>query len=131
MKLNTFDEEKAVCHFLNCIAHDVGYQYVMKNRKQIEKMDVPKWHYYNEYTIVDNGGRYESKRIINSIGWIYDSEYDYRKYWFELTISYLAKIYDNLSLLQEIKKYQKNMNHQFKYEHWKFNIEKHEFVEIE
>lgn len=50
----------------------VGYQYVIKNKKQIEKINVPHWHYYNEYTIVDNGSRCESKRIINSTGWIYD-----------------------------------------------------------
>lgn len=115
LELNTFDAKKAVCVFLSCIAHDVGYQYVIKNKKLIEKMNVPKWHYYNEYTIVDNGSKCESKRIINSTGSIYDSEYDYRKYWFELTISYLAKVYDNLSLLEEIKKYQEYMNHQFKY----------------
>lgn len=63
-------------------------------------------------------------------GWNGNNRYDSRKYWFEYVISNLFKVFRGELVEQIVTQYTGYMNRWFYDEHWKFNCELMEFVEI-
>ena len=53
--------------------------------------------------------------------WVYDGEYDYRKYWFESLLFMIKRILDDKEYEHNVAYYEKCMNHHSQI--WKFNCE--------
>lgn len=123
MRTDCLDE--AVSKKLIQIAHDMSYEYVVRNRKAIDAVHQEQWHFCREYGPVENG-RCSIKMIENS-SWKYDAEYDYRKYWFELALAFLGKVLDREQLDRQIIDYEGFMNHHFQDKFWCYDLRKREF----
>ena len=124
----THSLEEAVSEKLIQVAHDISYEYVVRNRKEIDAAQQKEWRYCREYGPVKDG-RCEV-RIIKNSSWKYDTEYDYRKYWFEMALAFLEKVLDRGQLEAEIQRYEGFMNHHFKEKFWSYDSQRHEFIII-
>lgn len=124
MRTHSLDE--AVTTKLIQIAHDMSYAYVIRNRKEIDAAQQPEWRYLKEYGPVKDGKC--EIRIIKNGSWKYDTEYDYRKYWFELALDFLGRVLDREQLEKEIRQYEAYMNHHFKEKFWTYDLQKRKFI---
>lgn len=123
MRTNSLNE--AVSQKLSEIADKMSYQYVINDREKIDTVNRAKWHIYEEHGPIENG-RVLINRIENH-EWEYDAVYDYRKYWFELALSFLAKVFTPERLASEITRYEGLMNYHFQERFWTYDIQKGQF----
>ena len=123
--IRTHSHEEAVYKMLSELAHDISYQFVFKNKEKIEEANRADWHFYEVKDGIENG-RYISHLEENQT-WKYDAEYDYRKYWFELAISYLKNVVAVEDLEKEIAKYEEFLNFRFKRRFWVFDMNEMRF----
>lgn len=77
------------------------------------------WKYYKK-----------TVKIIKPKKYVYDVEYDSRKFWFEYTINSIDKILGTEYSSQVIEEYTQYMNRWFDDEHWAFDRESGKFIEI-
>lgn len=124
MRTHSLDE--AVFEKLIQVAHDMSYEYVVRNRKEIDAAQQKEWRSCKEYESVKDG-RCEIRMIKNS-SWRYNTEYDYRKYWFEMALAFLGKVLERKQLEAEIQRYEGFMNHHFQEKFWSYDFQKREFV---
>lgn len=118
--------KEAVLEKLLKVAHDMSYSYVIRNRKEIDAVQQKEWRFHKEY-----GPMKEGKceiRIIKNNSWKYDTEYDYRKYWFELALSFLGKVLDCEALDLQIARYEGLMNYHFQKKFWSYDLREREFI---
>ncbi len=124
----TASYEEAEHQMLKELAHDLSYQYALKEKAQIEQKHRGEWRFY---TVVDGreAGRILSHTEENS-EWKFDAKYDYRKYWFEGALCYLKYTVPQEVFLEEVQRYEELLNHWFEQPFWKFDAECMEFVMI-
>ncbi|MCH5344650.1 MAG: hypothetical protein J1E64_11470 [Acetatifactor sp.] len=129
VKIRSHSLDDVVSQKLCMIAHDMSFQYVIHNRKDIDAVHRTRWHFYEEDGPVENG------RIVTTIvendKWEYDTMYDYRKYWFELSLTFLAKVLTPERLAQEIERYEDLMNRHFEGKFWSYDMQKLEFTVVD
>ncbi|MBO5353590.1 MAG: hypothetical protein J6A77_09860 [Lachnospiraceae bacterium] len=122
----TASYEEAEHQMLKELAHDLSYQHVLKEKKQIEREHRGEWRFY---TVED--GR-EAGRILShteeNTEWKFDAKYDYRKYWFEGALCYLKHTVSQKVFLEEVQRYEELLNHWFEQPFWKFDLGCMEFV---
>ena len=127
----TFEEAQNL--FIGNLARDIGYACTFKDRDKIEQEHRHEWRYYEEQEgIVPgvHGTRRVIYRTIENATWKYDTEYDYRKYWFEMTLGILKQLVPRDFLEEEIKSYEESMNHHFENDFWKFNVSSMSFEQV-
>lgn len=127
--MHTHSLNEAVSQKLSRIAQDISYQYVLHNEKKIDMINQKKWHYYEEDGPIENGRC--STKVLENDEWEYDAVYDYRKYWFELALSFLAKVFSPEQFALEIKRYEDLLNYHFQDKLWTYDIQKFQFVALE
>lgn len=118
--------EEAVTKKLSRIADDLSYEYVVENQTEIEPLHKEKWHYYEEHGPIIGGKMKIDLRENQS--WEYDLTYDYRKYWFELALAFLMKVFGPEDLEQEIRTYEDHLNHGLTNRPWVYEKGKQAFV---
>ena len=122
----TKSQEEAEELLMKKVAHDVSYRCVVAEMKQIEQTYRKDWRFY---TVVDKTvpGRVFSHEEENAV-WKYNTKYDYRKYWFEMSLYILKGNVPESRFQTEIAEYEALMNHWFEVPFWKYDTEKMEFV---
>lgn len=97
-------KEEAMRAILSDLASDFSRQYVIENKKEIDNIKKKEWDY--------------------------DTEYDYRKYWFELALYFCEIVMDREDFEAEVRDYEKSLNHHHNPDLWRYDVEKKEFVFI-
>ena len=122
----TTSYEEAEHQMLKKLAHDLSYQYILKEKTRIEQEHRSDWRFY----IVEDGR--EANRTLShteeNATWKFNARYDYRKYWFEKTLFLLRNTVPDEVFQEEMLTYEKLMNHWFEEPFWKFDMEHMEFV---
>ncbi len=114
------DENDLKCR----IFADVAFQIASEMELSTRKDDELKWHYIPIYVKDDKWMYKENKN------YTYDTIFDSRKTLFECHLKLLNLVYSLEELDLKIKKYEKCMNTDFQTQHWKFDLNTFEFVEI-
>ena len=111
-------------------AREISYAYVTREMKELQEKHKRQWRYCR----IDDGletinGLTRMKSHIEEHGeWVYDGEYDYRKYWFELLLFMVKRILDDKEYEHNVTYYEECMNHRAKI--WKFNCKTEMFEMI-
>lgn len=100
----TKSKEEAMKAFFSNIAHDFSYRYVTDNKKEMDEIKKREWNYATEY--------------------------DYRKYWFELALYFCGIVMDKMDFEKEVARYEGSLNHQHNPAIWVYDGEKKAFVFI-
>lgn len=102
-------------------AREISYAYVTKDMKEFQDKYKKQWHYcrINDGIETINGITRMKSHVEEQANWIYDGEYDYRKYWFESLLFMIKRILDKKEYENNVAYYEKCMNHPAKL--WKFN----------
>lgn len=102
-------------------ASEISYAYVTKDMKGFQDKYKNQWHYcrINDGMETIKGLTRMKSHMEEQENWIYDGEYDYRKYWFESLLFMIKRILDEKEYKNNIAYYEKCMNHHAKL--WKFN----------
>lgn len=95
-------QDEAMRAILSDMAHDFSYRYVADNKKEIDNIKKKEWDY--------------------------DTEYDYRKYWFELALYFCEIVMDRADFEKEVASYEGYLNHHHNPDLWRYDVEKKEFV---
>ncbi len=112
-------------------AREIAYAYVTKNMKCFQDKYKHQWHYYrvNDGMETINGLTRIKSHLEEQENWIYDGEYDYRKYWFEALLFLIKRILDEKEYEHNVEYYEECMNHRSKI--WKFNYKTEMFEMME
>lgn len=100
--MRTKSKEEAIRAILSDMAHDFSYRYVADNMSEINNIKKKEWDY--------------------------DTEYDYRKYWFELALYFCEIVMEQADFEAEVRDYEKSLNHHHNPDLWRYDVEKKEFV---
>ena len=129
----TEEYEVAETEMLKRLASDIGYKCVFNQEKEIERKYVHMWRFYEVKDGYEQIGH--RTRVISHLeenaSWKYDTKYDYRKYWFELTLKILKETVADTNFKDEIIKYEKLLNHKFKEPFWKYSEKEMSFEPIQ
>ncbi len=117
--------EDAECQMLKSLARDIGYDCVFKEKNKIELEHRHEWRFYK----VQDGfepGVHGTRRIVSHLEenatWKYDTEYDYRKYWFEMTLGILKDTVSKEVFEEEVMRYETLLNYHFDSPFWKYDM---------
>ena len=120
--------EEAWNERLRRLADSIAYQCTVKNKDSIEQQHRHLWRYYQIFD------RREANRIyyrdVENASWIYDTEYDYRKYWFEMALYIMKTTVSKETFDQEVVRYEKLLNRWFDSPFWAYDKDKMEFVTL-
>lgn len=121
--------EEAKNSMIKECAHDISYAYVSQNRSALRDKHKGLWHYCRIDDGIENvnGTCRMRSHLEEQTNWIYDEEYDYRKYWFELLLYMEKRMLPTREYERETAYYQECMNHSMTVKKWIFNIEQEEF----
>ena len=122
MVFSTPDREKMRMFLCQQILEDVGNG----NEQNVRVSEKKKWKICAdmEKSLPGNTVWYENT------DYIYHCRYDARKFWFEYALKGLIGIFGAERCRSLIDGYEDYMNHWFEAPHWKYDIDKLEFVEI-
>ena len=105
---------------LTCrLAKDISFEYVRKRQKELEKQNRGLW--------IDLSDKNQSGNSRPK----YNTEYDYRKLWFELALRIVKQFLTEDELLREADNYEGLLNFRFSKPFWKFCLGSMEFVPID
>lgn len=106
-------------------AHDISYRFVNDNMERLERQNKSKWHYIRVRDGIEkvDGLERMAYYIEEQTGWIYDLEYDYRKYWFDSLIHLEKDLLPADEYEAEVKKYEDYLNYGLPEDgkRWKYN----------
>lgn len=116
----------------------IGYYYIEEGDRdkiylkcQSRDPDEMAFHVMHQKILRTIGRKLEmEKRVELEKNWTGNNNYDSRKYWFEYVIGNLAKVFEGRVVEKVILQYTGYMNRWFDDEHWQFDREKMEFVEV-
>lgn len=116
-----YSYEAARNEMVSRCAKEISYAYVTADMKGFRDKYKSQWRYceINDGVETINGLTRMKSHIEEQDNWIYDGEYDYRKYWFELLLFMIKRILDDKEYEQNVVYYEKCMNHHTRI--WKFN----------
>ena len=97
----------------------IGQQLELEGRENEEK----RWRYQRKF-------KKGKLKLRENKKWIYNAVHDNRKYWFEYTISALAKIFDEDRVQPYVSNHITLMNRWFYDTHWDFDWENMCFIEV-
>ncbi|GEM_PF-1605762 len=102
-------------------AEEISYAYVTRDIKEFREKHKNQWHYcrIDDGFETTNGLTRMKSHMEEQENWVYDGEYDYRKYWFESLLFMIKRILDNKEYEHNVVYYEECMNHHAKI--WKFN----------
>ena len=102
-------------------AKEIAYAYVTADMKGFEEKHKNQWRYcrINDGIENINGVTAMRSHIEEQENWIYDGEYDYRKYWFESLLFMIKRILGEKEYQHNVEYYEKCLNHSSAI--WKFN----------
>lgn len=102
-------------------AREIAYAYVTRDMKGFQEKHKNQWHYcrIDDGLEIVNGFTRMKSHMEEQENWIYDGEYDYRKYWFESLLFMIKRILDATEYENNVVYYEECMNHHTKI--WKFN----------
>lgn len=102
-------------------AGKISYAYVTEDMKGFQDKHKKEWHYCEIDDGIEtiNGLTRMKSHIEEQENWIYDTEYDYRKYWFETLLFLVKRILNEKEYEKQVTYYEKCMNHHSKI--WRFN----------
>lgn len=124
IRFQTDSEDEMLFYILNNEASSYGFNYEYENRKKLER----EWRYH---FMTDVSDIRTGKATGNcGTGWKYDLRYDGRKYWFELEIQKLNRVYPLERLEELIRNRTKLMNRWFNKPRWRFDKERMVFTEV-
>ena len=118
------NEMVAIC------AREISYAYVTKDMKGVQDKYKNQWRYCridDGMETIDGLTRMKS-HVEEQENWVYDGEYDYRKYWFEALLFLIKRILDEKEYEHNVAYYENCMNHHAKI--WKFNTKTEMFEMI-
>lgn len=125
--------EVAENQFIKNLADDIGYACILQDKKKIEQEHRHEWHFYrvDDGIVADANGRTRmlSHQVENET-WKYDAEYDYRKYWFEITLGILKETVSKDFFEEEIVRYEVLLNHRFDKSFWRFDVNSMTFEQV-
>ena len=87
-----------------------------------EKEEI-KWRYVDKQ--INSKWMYKENK-----NYLYNAIFDSRKYWMEYHLNLLKPVITSEKLNVTINEYESLLNNKFKIQHWKFDKEKFEFVEV-
>ena len=93
-------------------AHDIIYKYVLDNKKKIQDENMGKWRYQRieDGIVNENGISRMLSHIEEQPAWEYDSEYDYRIYWFEPMLFIIKRLVNSTDYYVQVAYYEACMN---------------------
>lgn len=125
VKFHMLSSEEAKVMMLKELAHDISYAYITSDMEDLQRKYQSKWHFYEMREGIKDG------RMISHLEenrtWIYDAEYDYRKYWFELLLFIDKQVLPENEYFQEINVYQNYMNYHMADKKWCFDFSSCQF----
>lgn len=116
-----YSYEEAKNNMVAKCAREISYAYVTRNQKRLWERYKNQWHYcrINDGLETINGLSRMKSHIEEQKNWVYDGEYDYRKYWFEALLFMIKRILDDKEYEHNVTYYEKCMNYHTNV--WKFN----------
>ncbi len=113
--------EEAKNDLVEKCAWDISLEYVTQNRERLQGKYIKQWRYRRVEDGIEkvNGLTIAKSHLEEQGNWIYNREYDYRKYWFELLLFMVKRILDNKAYEHNVAYYEQCMNHHEKI--WTFN----------
>ena len=108
-------------------AREISYAYATEDMKGLQEKYKNQWHYcrINDGVETINGSTRMKSHIEEQENWIYDAEYDYRKYWFEALLFLVKRILNEKEYEKNVAYYEECMNHHSKI--WEFNYKTEKF----
>lgn len=121
--------EEAINCMLKICARDISYAYVTKNTSDLRDRHKGLWHYcrIDDRMETVNGITRMVSHMEEQPDWIYDAEYDYRKYWFELLLYMEKRMLLPCEYEEEIAYYQECMNHFVDGRKWIYDREQEKY----
>lgn len=110
-------------------ADKIAYAYVTYDMKGLQKKYEKQWRYVRIQDGIEkkNGLLHIISHLEEQSDWIYDTEYDYRIYWFEPLLFMVKRLVDHSEYLSILEYYENCMNHHIKNRKWIFNTETEKF----
>lgn len=116
----------------------IGYYYIEEGDRdkiylKCQSYDIDEMTFYvmHQKILRTIGRKLEmEKRVELEKNWTGNNRYDSRKYWFEYVLSNLISVFEGQQIKQTIAQYTDYMNRWFDDVHWKYDLEKMEFMEV-
>ena len=129
LQYSGYSYEAAKNNLVERCAREISYAYVTEDMRAFCDKHKNQWRYcrIDDGMETINGLTRMKSHMEEHENWIYDGEYDYRKYWFESLLFMIKRILEADEYERNVLYYEKCMNHHAKI--WKFN-RKTEMFEI-
>ncbi len=121
--------EEAKNRMIKTCAHDISYAYVTKNRLALRDRHKGLWRCCRIEDGLEtvNGITRLVSHMEEQPNPIYDAEYDYRKYWFELLLYMEKRLLPDGEYNEEIACYQECLNHFMTDKRWIFDCKQEKY----